>query len=325
MPFRVSAETWDHAGPGFSQHDRPILFVFGAARSGTTILNNLLYRHFGYGMGPEGTFVAEWAGRLPRYGDLEDEANLLRLITEIADCRMLHIVRHKYRRNPFDVTPALIRERLRERSYAGVVYAIFECMAELQGCPRVGNKNPDYGHQFPLLHRLFPTQAKYLCIVRDGRDVALSILKTRWGLSSSYIAAKVWADSLNALAAMQREVAPERLHVVSYEKLLRRPEETLEGVRAFLGVPREEAGIAAAVAELTEGRRSANYDKWKQQMSMRDLRLFEGVAGSALLQHGYELSGYPAYVRWSDRLRYESQELARLVRVNFKQGLSKFS
>ncbi|HEY9549955.1 MAG TPA: sulfotransferase [Kiloniellaceae bacterium] len=290
-------EAWEQVGPAFRGEDRPILFVFGAARSGTTILNNLLYRHFSYGMGPEGTFVAEWAKRLPRYGDLGEEANLRRLVTEIAECRMLHIVRRKYRRNPFDVTPALILARLRERSYAGVVYAIFECMAELQGCTRLGNKNPDYGLQFPLLHRLFPSQARYLCIVRDGRDVALSILKIRWGLSSSYIAAKVWSDAMMALAAMQRQLGPDRLHVLSYENLLRRPQETLEGLRDFLGVPPEEAQIAAAVAELTQGRRAANFDKWKQQMSRQDLRLFEGVAGAMLERHGYALSGYPAEIR----------------------------
>src|SRR3546814_12509719 len=57
--------------------------------------------------------------------------------------------------------------------------------------------------------------------------------------------------------------------VLSYENLLRRPQETLEGLRDFLGVPPEEAQIAAAVAELTPGRRAANFDKWKQPMSRR--------------------------------------------------------
>jgi hypothetical protein len=316
---------WEQVGPGLSSTDRPILFVFGAARSGTTILNNLLYRHFSYGMGPEGTFVAEWAKRLPRYGDLNQDANLRRLATEISDCRMLHIVRHKYRKNPFDVTPALILDRLRERSYAGVVYAVFECMAELQGRSRIGNKNPDYGRQLPLLHRLFPTQARYLCIVRDGRDVALSILKTRWGLSSSYIAAKVWSDSLAVLTETQRQLGSDRLHVLTYEDLLRRPRETLEGVRDFLGVPQAETDIDAAVAELTRGRRAANFDKWKQQMSSRDLRLFEGVAGPMLERFGYDLSGNPTEIRWSDQLLCETKELARLVRVNLKYRLSKLS
>src|SRR3546814_2405373 len=97
--------------------------------------------------------------------------------------------------------------------------------------------------------------------------------------------------------------------VLSYENLLRRPQETLEGLRDFLGVPPEEAQIAAAVAELTQGRRAANFDKWKQQMSRHDLRLFEGVAGAMLERYGYELSGHPAEIRWDDRLDRKSTRL----------------
>jgi hypothetical protein len=306
---------WRDVGPSFIE-DRPILFVFGAARSGTTILNNLLYRQFGYGMGPEGTFVARWAKLLPRYGDLGTDANLHRLLADLSECRMLQIVRRNYRRNPFDVTPKLILSKLRQRSYAGVVYAIFECMADLQGCRRVGNKNPDYGRQFELLHRLFPTQAKYLCIVRDGRDVALSIMKMHWGLSSSYIAAKVWSQSLASLAAMQRQLGPGRLHVLFYEDLLLNPQVVLESVRDFLGLAKAEASIDAAVAELTSGARSANFNKWKREMSSRDLRMFEGQAAQWLQKYGYELSGNPTDIGWSDRLIYESKEIARLIKVN---------
>ena len=310
---------WHDVGPGFSCKDKPILFVFGAARSGTTILSNLLYRHFGYGMGPEGTFVAEWAHRLRRYGDLGQDANLHRLVADISECRMLHIARCRYHeRARFNVTPDLILQKLRERSYAGVVYAVFECMADLQGCPRVGNKNPDYGRQFPLLNGLFPTQAKYLSIVRDGRDVALSILKVRWGPSSGYIAAKVWSDSLMVLAGIQQQLGPDRVHVVRYEDLLRSPHAVLEGLRKFLSIPASDVKIDAAAAEILKGQRAANFDKWKREMSLRDLSLFEGLAGHCLEKYGYELSGRPARITWTDRLYYEAKEFTRLAAVNLK-------
>ncbi|WP_193369776.1 sulfotransferase family protein [Pelagibius marinus] len=308
-----------------SHMDRPILFVFGAARSGTTILNNLLYRHFSYGMGPEGTFVAQWARRLPAYGDLRDDANLERLARDVSQCRMLEIARHKYRRNPFDVTPELILSRMQERSYAGVVYSVFQCMAELQGCSRVGNKNPDYGRHFPLLHQLFPMQAKYLSIVRDGRDVALSIVKTRWGPSSCYAAAKAWMRALTDLGRMEEKLGPDRLHVLKYEDLLRQPWETLEGMRQFLRIPPAEAQVAAAAAEIADGKKSANFDKWRRQMSADDLRVFEGLAGDRLQRYGYELSGNGGSVRWRDYLRYESREYMRLAMVNARHSVSRLS
>jgi hypothetical protein len=43
---------------------RELLFVFGAARIGTTYLEHLSGRWFDYGMGPEGTFVKPFAKRL---------------------------------------------------------------------------------------------------------------------------------------------------------------------------------------------------------------------------------------------------------------------
>lgn len=302
--------------------DRPILFVFGAARSGTTILNNLLYRHFSYGMGPEGTFIAQWARRLPAYGDLQDDANLQRLVRDVSQCRMLEIARHKYRRNPFDVSPQRILDRLREPSYAGVVYAVFECMADLQGCTRVGNKNPDYARQFPLLNQLFPTQAKYLGIVRDGRDVALSIVRRRWGLSSCYAAAKAWTRALSDLSRMQGPLGADRLHVIRYEDLLRQPWETLEGVRQFLGIPPSEAKVETAAAEIAEGKKAANFGKWRRQMSGKDLRIYEGLAAPWLQTYGYELSGNATSVGWHDHLLYECKEYIRLVRINVRHRMS---
>jgi Sulfotransferase family len=310
---------WKSVGPGLSISDAPILFVFGAARSGTTILNVLLDRHFGYGMGPEGTFVAQWARRLPKYGDLRVEGNLNRLITDVSNCEMLCITRYRYGTKSFDVTPSLIRQRLRERSYAGVVYSVFECMAELQGRPRIGNKNPDYWRQHDLLDRLFPVQAKYLGIVRDGRDVALSILKMPWGVSSAYSAAKVWVQSLIALEKMKSRFGPGRLHTLSYEKMLREPRATFEEVRSFLQVPVQEADIDGAVDELTHGTRSDNFDKWKDEMSTRDLRLFEGIAGEWLQKYGYQLSGSPTNVTQLEKCVYEAKEFQRLLRLNLSE------
>ena len=97
-------------GPSFGARDKRILFVFGAARSGTTLLNQLLYHHFGYGTGAEGTFIAEFAKKLSNYGSLENEKNLNRLIQEISRCEMLNIARYKYKQSAFDVTPQSCNE-----------------------------------------------------------------------------------------------------------------------------------------------------------------------------------------------------------------------
>ena len=189
----------------FSAADREILFVFGTARSGTTFLNNILDQWFDYGMGPEENFVPFFSRRLWRYGELSKAVNLARLVDDISHCKMLEIPRSKYPPGVrFDVTPELIHEHLLEPTYAGVVYSVFECMAELQHRKRVGNKNPSYWAHLDLLAQLFPSQAKYLCIVRDGRDVALSRMKLKWGRTSVFACARTLVESLRAVEDFQK-------------------------------------------------------------------------------------------------------------------------
>ena len=140
-----------------------VLLVLGSARSGTTFVNKLLDEWFDYGMGPEGSFVADFARRLHRYEPLSTPANFERLARDLAGCTMLTIMRDKYPPDiAIDVTAEMLLERARETSYAELVRAVFECVAVLQNRRHVGNKNPGYSRCLPLLDELFGIDARYL-------------------------------------------------------------------------------------------------------------------------------------------------------------------
>jgi hypothetical protein len=310
----------DSVGPSFQQADREILIVLGGARSGTTLLHTLLLNHFGYGMGPEGTFVEAFARRLRRYGDLGDERNLRRLVMDVSNCEMLEIARTR-QQGQFDITPELIWSHLRDRTYAGVVYSVFECIAEIQNRPRVGNKNPEYLRHLDLLTHLFPTQAKYLCIVRDGRDVALSNMKERWGQSSVFACAQTWSASLEAVARLKRQVEPDRVLVFRYEDLLTNPLETLTGIREFLDVPPEDANVAEAAEAIQKGGKTSNFDKWRAQMAADDVRKYEAVAGAWLTEYGYVRDFESPQVRPGEQFWYSAKEFLRLVETNVRARL----
>ncbi len=55
------------------------------------------------------------------------------------------------------------------------VSRLYDLRARQAGKTLSGEKTPDYCRRMPLLHRLFP-RAKFLHIIRDGRDVTLSTL-----------------------------------------------------------------------------------------------------------------------------------------------------
>ena len=264
-----------------------ILFVLGPARSGTTYLNNFLDRWFGYGMGPEGTFVAPFHKRLARYGDLREDHNLTRLLQDIAGCQMLEILRRRPPANRIDVTPAAIRARLAEPSYAGVVYAVFQCLADLQGKERVGNKNPGYWNDLPLLESLFPDRAKYIAIIRDGRDVFLSLQGMPWGGHSAYAAARRWRAAIERIEAFQRQ-SPGKLLLLRYEDLLQEPGPAIAAMEDHLGFRLAPERRAQALKESLANPKRHNSHKWKSALSAPERRVFEALAGDKLAAYGYD-------------------------------------
>lgn len=176
--------------------ERDILFIYGAPRSGTTYVNTLVRDYFSYGLCAEGQWVFPIGRREASYGDLSVDGNFQRMIDDVREDVMFHHFRTVYAKRygrPVDVTSEAIWTNLPERSFAGLVYSVFYCVAEQLGTKHVGNKFPGYWEDLPLLKEWFPN-AKFLHVVRDGRDVALSLKRRIWGQKTAYAAAQMWSE-----------------------------------------------------------------------------------------------------------------------------------
>ena len=91
-----------------------------------------------------------------------------------------------------------------------------------------------------------------------------------------------------------------RFHRVQYEALVAEPERTVRGICNFLREDYDPAMLDSHRSDVpypTDSRNALNLrkpilannsGKWRQEMSARDLRIFEAVAGNALEQYGYE-------------------------------------
>src|SRR4051794_27962840 len=129
---------------------RPIFpFVVGCSRSGTTLLRALLDAHPLLAVPPESHFAV--APRLRRLG-----------------------------RDPWFRLWGIEPPDLRGLDVADAVRAVFAAYAAAQGKPRYADKTPHYVSHLPLLAERFP-EARFVHVVRDGRDVALSLLEVPWG------------------------------------------------------------------------------------------------------------------------------------------------
>jgi hypothetical protein len=136
--------------------------------------------------------------------------------------------------------------------------------------------------------------------VRDGRDVALSLLNTAWGPRNLIKIAENWRWSTILGHKMGMFLKDQYLEV-RYEDLVRNPAQVLGEICAFLKEPYDENMLlyhATATEEMPEA--SVHWHRssisppdpskiglWKQRMSQCDRILFEQVSGDALDLFGY--------------------------------------
>jgi hypothetical protein len=189
--------------------------------------------------------------------------------------------------------------------YADFVSALFDRYGESRGKRIVGDKTPRYVLSLPTLSRLWPT-AKFVHLIRDGRDVSLSVLDWRKGPRKF----PTWqSDPISTLGLwwewhvrLGREagasLGDERYYELRYEALVADPERECQPLCDFLGLDYEpemlrfhegrtksKPGLSAKKAWLpvTLGVRD-----WRAQMSTDDLSRFQAAAGDLLDELGYE-------------------------------------
>ena len=214
------------------------VFVVGCPRSGTTLLATLLDRHSRIAIPPETEF---FLGVLPRNG------------RDRAGAAHEHYVDRLFS-HPRTADLGLSREEVTARfrrydpSYATLFMAALEGYAAKEGKARPGEKTPDHLRCVPRLLRLYP-EARVVCIIRDGRDVVVSLNKTPWASKSLGRNCAKW-NYYAMLAERYRGDFPGSFTVVRFEDLVRSPRVELARITSFLGEAMEEALLAPGGSKL---------------------------------------------------------------------------
>lgn len=222
---------------------RPV-FLLGSPRSGTTLARLMLNAHPQLAVPPECGFVL-WLQ--PRFGawrsaDSADPAARAAYVQALRDCRK------------FD-TWGLGADTLdawiacnRPASYAELCAQIHAAHAQQAGrSPRFwGDKNNFHVQHVPALAALFP-QARFVHIVRDGRDVACSYREVMAQGSRSPYAPRLdtdieriateWHGNVQGVIDALAALPPEQSHAVRYEDLTRDPQPVCEALCDWLDLP----------------------------------------------------------------------------------------
>ncbi len=290
---------------GIDTHSRmPV--VVGVGRSGTTLLRLMLDAH------PELSIPAETGFLLPvfdalRAGAEVDAARFADLVTSFPTWPDLAT-------DPADFTAAV--HRLDPFSITAGTREFYRRYAAARGKSRWGDKTPVYGQHLYELLRVLP-EAHVVHLVRDGRDVALSLRGTWFAPADDMAAlARYWA---NQVRSVRRQAAGRDCYTeVRYEDLVSEPEETLRRISADLDLDFDTAMLAyhrtaaARLGELSDAvlpdgvavvsrqRRIDNHrrtssppdplriGRWRTEMSAAEQDDFAREAGDLLLELGYE-------------------------------------
>jgi len=273
--------------------DHPF-FVLGVRRSGTTLLRVMLDRNSAIAIPDESYFIPQLAHR-HRSTPVDVDAF-------IDDVRRLSTLRE------WGLSADAVAERLRPGMTPGeAIGAVFAAYAALQGKARWGDKTPLYMQYLPLLERTFP-EARFVHLVRDGRDAALSFLSVPsgimtegWGHPTDAAGfARLWRTEVEAARALGGRVGSGRYLELRYEDLVRDPAAALGHVCAFAGLEFE-TGMLDYVGHSDSARKphqqrlnqppTAGVRDWRTELDPADEAAFEATAGELLAALGYEVRG----------------------------------
>jgi len=292
--------------------DGPI-FICGTGRSGTTLFHSMLRQHGRlYSMQSESRFLVAPGGLL----EARKEILSLRSLRKFRELMLGEWFRKRYRVDtPREYEGGFFRDfeehevaecldDFAERLRAGVDDAVRTLMTDLFSLgmrkadkARWVEKTPRNVIYLRELHELFPA-AQFIHVVRDGRDVAVSILENFWpigeipsmGVSfrreprTVQNAARYWRDVLQSGLAAAVGLPEKTLLEIRFEDVIRNPRRTLNEVCDFLGETFDERMLSF---ELDAGR----LHRWREVFTPDDRATFKAEAQDMLVAYGYERDG----------------------------------
>jgi hypothetical protein len=279
----------------FSQ--KTLFFIIGAPKSGTTWLQQLINHHPQIYCIGEGLFF---------------EALMPLLKRTLGEHNKAIQTKNQMLYNSDEGFPYFVNNHLYYLFAASVLMILNK--DEGKHHPIIGEKTPGNAAHLPLLARIFP-EAKFIHIIRDGRDCAVS------GWFHIYRDTPEWAkktypqfvDYANSFAKnWQKSVRlgykyvnrnPDRCFELKFEDLHQSPYAVMKSLFTFLGAHGDSDTVNACIERasfrhLSGGRERGNEDThshyrkgiigdWNNHFDATSLQVFMDHAGALLTELGY--------------------------------------
>lgn len=248
-----------------TERNHPLVFVAGSLRAGTTLLRLMLDHH------PQISNPGEFDFAFDHIGDNGEPPDVKEFISLMEENWI-------FRAQNLAINPTL--------SYAEIIRSFFAQKSEPS---KIASFNIHRGfHKVPYYFR----EAKYIYLIRDPRDVALSSVAMGWA-GNTYFAVDRVIASEQSWDRLKHELRSDQFIELKYEDLLADPEKALAKVCDFLAVP-----YSRAMLRYHENSSYGKVDptlayQWRSKMSLSELGLVESKCRELLISRGYTPSAPP--------------------------------
>ena len=247
------------------------IFIGGEGRSGTTLMRAMINNHPNIFCGPETHFfidknfidyhdimVNHYSNRISEYNeDVRDEVNQM---------------------------------------YRGMINNFFTKHMNANKKKRWADKTPYNIKVIDFFLDVFEGNIKFIHMIRDGRDVAASIITMPWGPKTVREAAHNWSSIIQN---SRKHVGKDYYLEVRYEDLVKEETKVLKEVCEFLDedfnehmldyYKDERLGGAdeSSYKQITQPLYNKSIGRWKKDLTSKEKRDFMKVAGETLKMLGY--------------------------------------
>jgi len=276
----------------------PPIFIIGTERSGTNLLRLILNSHTRIAV-PHPPHIMKFFKPLERsYGDLGNDRNFRRLIRDV--CRLVEL--HPY---PWTMSPD--REKVfrqsADRSLISIYFQIYDQYREHEGKQRWACKST-----FMIEHvgevLAYHPESRFIFMVRDGRDVAVSAKSSIFNEYHVYFSAQRWKREQKLGLSWLSNLPAAQILLLKYEDLIKDPINVVRGVCKFLAEDFQEemleyyqsdeakksGGLSISWENTSRPVMVRNTGKFHSGLSREEILLFEAIAYKELSQLGYPLT-----------------------------------
>lgn len=268
------------------------IFVVGAPRSGTTLLAAMLAAHSRLSCGPETRFFHFLAKTDPAYLLASWPENAVDFLYSIV---LIEPVPDHYGVSREEIYAYLADQ---QPGVQAILMALTKQLMHRASKQRWVEKSPEHLRVIGEVREYFP-KAPIIRILRDPRDVALSLIRTPWAPQDYLDALMYWRKYDDQSQSFFQ--TDENCFSLHYEDLVLDPQRELRQLCAFIGEGFEVEMLnttAAAARVATAGEPWKNHvyqpidesrtQVWKRELDMDQNRISESLVGDRLAAYGYD-------------------------------------